>query len=310
MIAHDTSRTVVLMGVYNGEQFLQEQIESIDRQTFKNIDLLVSDDGSTDQSIALLSAQKSRWNKGSFHIVNGPKQGFAENYRYLITSVALDRDYFAFADQDDIWDEDKLDVACSWLGQQGDQPALFCSRTRTMSVNGKTLGYSPLFAKPPSFRNAIVQSLAGGNTMVMNRAAMKLVAESAKRSKFISHDWWSYLVVTGVGGTVKYDPTPRIGYRQHGGNVVGENDSWRARFLRVRHLFAGRFSCWNDQNISGLKESREVLTPEAQSVICQFERARNASLVKRVTTLHHAGFYRQTLFGNLGLYLACIFRRL
>ena len=96
-----------------------------------------------------------------------------------------------------------------------DVPALFCSRTRIITAEGEPAGFSPLFSKKPSFRNAIVQSIAGGNTMVMNRAARDIMLEASRRTGFVSHDWWCYLILTGVGGIVHYSPTAKIGYRQH-----------------------------------------------------------------------------------------------
>src|SRR5690606_17695974 len=123
--------------------------------------------------------------------------------------------------------------------QPSDGPALYCTRTRTVSEEGSTVGLSPLFAKPPGFRNALVQSIAGANTMVMNRSAWRLVREASRRTSFISHDWWCYLIVAGAGGVVRYSPVARIGYRQHAKNLVGENNSWRARMSRLSHLMKG-----------------------------------------------------------------------
>ena len=84
---------------------------------------------------------------------------------------------------------------------------------------------SPLFRRPPSFRNALVQSLAGGNTMVLNRPARDLVALASRRARFVSHDWWAYLLVTGAGGAVHYSAKPLVRYRQHAHNLVGANTS-------------------------------------------------------------------------------------
>ena len=97
-----------------------------------------------------------------------------------MTNPAIDGDYFAFCDQDDLWDEDKLAEALDWLEKQpADTPALYCTRTRTVDERGSEIGLSPLFRRRPSFRNAIVQSIAGANTMVMNKAAWLIVREAS-----------------------------------------------------------------------------------------------------------------------------------
>lgn len=308
----ETKRVAILLAVYNGEAFLERQLETLARQSVSNIDLWISDDGSKDGSRAIVTQVAKRWTKGNVYSIEGPGRGFAENFRSLLTNPEIEADYFAFCDQDDVWDDDKLAIALEWLeSQREDVPALFCSRTKTITTEGEPVGFSPLFSKKPSFRNAIVQSIAGGNTMVMNRAARSVMFEASRRTEFVSHDWWCYLIVTGVGGVVRYSPTAKIGYRQHPSNLVGENNSWRARMFRVGHLMKGRFVHWNDRNLAGLATCVDMLSPEARETIQLFSQARSSSLLfTRLSALIRARVYRQTLFGHIGLYVACILKRL
>lgn len=303
-------RIAVLLATFNGTRFLERQISTIARQTAGMIDLWVSDDGSTDGSRDVLEKAARSWKRGAFHILTGPGCGFAENFRSLMLHPHLDADYVAFCDQDDEWDHDKLEAALSWLARQGETPALYCSRTRIVSSDGRTIGLSPLFSRPPDFRNALVQNIAGGNTMVMNRAAWRLVRDTAHRASFVSHDWWCYLIVTGAGGVVYYSSEPKVSYRQHDGNLVGENSSWRARLSRIKHLMRGRFREWNSRNLSALKACCDVLTPSANEAIALFTEARSAGLLRRLQALRRSGVYRQTLLGEIGLLVACITRRL
>src|SRR5690606_38102924 len=138
------------------------------------------------------------------------------------------------------------------------------------------------------------QSIAGGKTMVMNRAAALLLRQSVARTEFVSHDWWAYLMVTGAGGTVHYSPTPHVRYRQHGGNLVGENSSWLSRLQRVVALFRGRFRRWDDINAAGLHACADLLTEEARATLLQFDRMRGPNPVRRLRALRQAGAYRQT----------------
>jgi glycosyltransferase involved in cell wall biosynthesis len=306
-------RVLILMAVYNGERFLDEQLRSIESQSFATIDMLVSDDGSRDGSPALLELWRKRWNKGEFRIIDGPRAGFAANFRHLMLNAGDPPNYVAFADQDDIWDQDKIERQVNRLRLIGSgRPALSCGRTRTMTDDGSFTGMSPRFSRPPCFRNAIVQSIAGANTMVLNDVAFRVVAETARRSPFVSHDWWSYLIVSGAGGVVDYTTEPAISYRQHEGNLVGANNSLRARLQRMRAaLFSNRFSDWNSRNLQGLSICRDLLTDEAQCVISDFERSRShPSAVVRLRTLIASGIHRQTVFGQLSLYGACALKRL
>lgn len=301
----------VLLGTYNGDRFLEEQLRSIAGQAHRRIDIWASDDGSTDRTIAILRASSGSWDKGLFRILEGPKNGFAENFRSLITNTAIDADYFAFCDQDDFWDNDKLSEAVAWLAtQEASRPALYCSRTRLISGEGQTIGYSPLFSRRPSFRNAIVQSIAGGNTIVLNRIARDMIAKASRRSSFISHDWWSYMIVMGAGGAVHYAPRPRIGYRQHDNNLIGSNSSLSARLSRYRFLHEGGYAKWMNINVAGLTACSDLLTEDALDVLERFQKAREQALAKRLYHLFRSGAYRQSLRGTIGLYVACVLNKL
>ena len=301
----------ILACVFNGEPFLGEQLASLAGQSFPRIDLVLSDDGSTDGSRELLATYGSTWRKGRFEIIQGPGKGFAENFRSQLVNEAIEADYFAFCDQDDIWAPEKVSTAVAWLMQQPpDKPALYCSRTRIVDIAGRPVGHSPLFIAPPTFRNAIVQSIAGGNTMVMNAAARSLMAEASRRSGFVSHDWWCYMMVTGAGGAIRYDPSPLIDYRQHQGNLVGSNDSIVSRLGRTSFLLKGGFAAWTDRNIAGLRACEDLLDDEARSVLDHFDRLRRMFLPRRMIELHRSGLYRQTKAGQISLYIASAINRL
>ena len=298
----------IWLATRNGAAFLDEQLRSLAAQTHPSIDIWASDDGSTDGTLAILSDWQGRWTKGSFSIGEGPGGGFAENFRALISNQA-DADFFACCDQDDLWEPHKLEAALAWMrSQDASLPLLFCSRTLTISESGVPIGMSPLFRRKPSFRNALVQSLAGGNTMVLNRAARDIVALASRRVRFVSHDWWMYQLVTGAGGSVRYSPEPLVRYRQHAENLVGANTSWSARLGRLRLLLGGRFIAWNDMNLAGLEENRDLLTPDAVEAMELFAQARKGGLLARIASLRRSGVYRQTPQGTLALWAALAFR--
>jgi len=310
MVSQAQSITI-LMATYDGADFLEEQLQSLVDQRWERINVLASDDGSTDATLAILKDWQGRWSRGRFEIVRGPGAGFAENFRSLLCSSAFDADFVAFCDQDDVWGADKLCAAAARLGKVSpDCPALYSSRTEYISEDGVHLGYSPLFNGATSFRNAIVQNIGGGNTMVMNRAAFLLVGEGARRTGFVSHDWWSYLMVTGAGGRVIYDSVPRIAYRQHGGNLVGENTSIRAKIDRLKRMIAGQFSEWTERNTAGLNICADLLTPESRSILAAFTDAKRSGLIARIAAVVRLRLYRQTFTGNVGLYVQALIGRL
>src|SRR5690606_36468867 len=109
-----------------------------------------------------------------------------------VCRTEIQADFYAYADQDDIWMPDKLSRALVFLERNLDQAAMYCSRTELVTSCGKSVGkMSPLFPKLPTFVNALVQSLAGGNTMVINHRACELLRKAGE-VHVVSHDWWTY----------------------------------------------------------------------------------------------------------------------
>ena len=298
------------MATHDGEAYLTEQLASLRSQTWLNIDLLLSDDGSTDGTLEALREFASAWPKGHVTIVPGPCNGFAENFRSLILRhEAASADYVAFCDQDDIWKDDKLENAIAWLSSRPDgKPALYCGRT--LNFAGQRRWMSPLFPYQPCFANALVQSIAGGNTMVMNRSAFDLVQTAARRARFVSHDWLAYLIVTGAGGEVFYNPEPDVLYRQHDTNLVGANNTWTSLIPRLLFILDGRFREWTDMNVQTLRANIDLLTPHARQVLDRFCAARQAPLHRRIVGVRQSGVFRQTRKGQAALIIAALLKLL
>jgi hypothetical protein len=180
-----------------------------------------------------------------------------------------------------------------------------------MDEDGNETGLSPLFVrKPPSFRNALVQSIAGGNTMVFNAAARALLMAAGPAVRPISHDWWTYQLVTGCGGTVFYDATPTVRYRQHGRQVFGSNVGLLPRLQRAVLVAGGRFKLWTDTNTKALEVMRRRFTPENQRIYDLLLSARIGSLAHRLVALEKSGIHRQGWLDNVGLYTTVLLNRL
>lgn len=300
-------KVAILLCTFHGQHYLAEQLDSFATQTHKNWGVWASDDGSKDDTHSILMAYKEQWPAGRLSIHFGPAEGFAANFLSLTCRASVEADFYAYSDQDDVWEADKLSRALRWLSTVPPSvPALYCSRTRLVDAENNAIGVSPLFTKAPGFANALIQNIGGGNTMVFNNAARELLREAGENKSVITHDWWAYMVVTGCGGRVFYDSKPTLRYRQHGGNLVGTNANWAARLKRIRMLFQGRFKYWNDCNISALLTLEHRLTPENREILQRFADARGMSLIPRLIHLKRSGIYRQTLLGNIGLVAAAI----
>lgn len=295
----------------NGAKYLEAQLESILRQTHADWSLWVSDDGSTDETLVILK-EFSRDLIQPFFLIQGPRLGVSANFASLIQREDIKADYFSFCDQDDIWYPDKLERALKWHESvSAATPNLYGGRTRLVDSALRVIGYSPLFSRKPAFSNALVQSIMGGNTMVMNQTAKVLWLKTPRGMDIVSQDWWSYILVSGAGGNVYYDPVPFLDYRQHDTNIIGANTGWYARLKRLKRLVNGDFRKWTDKLMSVLgKIQNDVLTPENRKIFSDFEKVHSDYVFVRLKGVRMSAIYRQTYMGNIGLWFAILFKKI
>ncbi len=194
---------VIMMATFNGSAYLDEQLKSISNQSYQNWQLIISDDGSDDESLQILKSFQRRYSSGKVVIRSGPNKGSASNFLSMLSDCIIRGEYYAFSDQDDVWLPNKLEVAVAKLNsyKQLDLPCLYCGRSIYADENLKKITESPLFTFPQTFRNALVQNIAGGNTMVFNHKLKKFF-ELIKFPGVPVHDWLVYMVATGMGGVV------------------------------------------------------------------------------------------------------------
>ena len=254
MVNDDPGASVaILLCLFDGGRFLRSQLDSIERQTHRNWLLFASDDGSADEGMTMVRAFQKKHGRDRVTIQNGPGRGFVSNFLSLICQPGVSADYYAFSDQDDVWEDDKLVRALTWLsGIPRETPAVYGSRTSLIDPDGRKVALSPLFRRPPSFANALVQNIAGGNTMVFNEAARQLFIKAGGVVDVPSHDWWLYLLTTASGGLVHYDPYCSVQYRRHERNLVGWNIGM------VAESNAPRCSCRADSNVGPTRTLRPL----------------------------------------------------
>ena len=315
---------LILMGTFNGERFIREQLDSIEAQRHKNWKLVISDDGSTDRTLEIARQWASEIGEGRVVFREGPRKGFPQNFLSMACDPNLIADFYAFSDQDDVWMEEKL-LAAIYVVQKHEHGSsvqnkrqiasseadlfLYCGRTAYVGEDLKIYQYSRRFTKPPSFANAIVQSLAGGNTMLFNHR-LKKVLERVGVVPTVSHDWWLYQLVTGAGGQVFYDEKPYILYRQSRHTLVGENQSLGAKYRRVRMSLAGLLRKYIDQNISCWEGAEKYINTENKKIFKNFKECRDYNIFKRIFYFWDLGIHRQSALETLALYALLIVKKI
>ena len=311
----DDGRLAILMAVWNGAAYLPAQLDSFAAQEFAAWDLVAGDDGSTDASQAILRDFAARTAGHAVTLLDGPRAGGTAHFLTLLTRAPAGARWIAFADQDDVWLPEKLARATRALQTVPDGvPGLYCSRTFVTGPDLENPVPSRDWHRPPGFRNALVQNIASGNTIVLNRAApdppRRAAVPALKVPDMPGHDWWLYQIVTGAGGRILHDARPALYYRQHGGNQVGANRGLAAALVRARKIVNGVYSDWNAANIAALDGARDCLTPDNRALLDAFARMRGAPAPRRIRSFARLGLYRQTRLTQAALWAAVLLGRI
>lgn len=298
--------TVVLLAAYRGARFLPEQLASLAGQRGADWRLVAGDDGSEDATPAILAAFAAA-HPGRVEIVAGPRAGPAAHFRALLHRAGA-ADYAAYCDQDDVWDSDKLARAAAALARlPAERPALYAARVRYVDAERAPLGLSTV-PRRPGFGHALVQNLAPGNTMVLNRAALALMqAAEAEAPAVPIHDWWTYQLVSGAGGAVIFDPDPVLDYRQHEANAIGTELGMLAFGRRMVRLAGGAKRRQLEAALPALAASGHRLT-EANRARLEALRASlsTGSPGARLALLRASGARAATPAGDLALRAAAL----
>jgi glycosyltransferase involved in cell wall biosynthesis len=285
----------VLLSTYNGERYLSQLLASVRAQEHPHVRLSVRDDGSSDGTVGLIEQFVS--DRPSDRLSVGANLGAARSFMTLLRAVSTDAGYAAFCDQDDVWLPGKLSSAVEAL-QDVEGPALYCGAVRLVSESLSELKVHRRCLRGASFANALVENIATGCTIVLNRPAIDLLA-SRTPQRFVMHDAWCYLVVAGCGRVV-YDPQPYVLYRLHGTNAVGVGPTlwaeWSGR--AARQVREGRARLLTSQAGELSRLYGPQLRPDAARCLEEFLGARSP-LASRLRYAVRGSAYRQRRIDDL-----------
>ena len=231
----------VLMATYNGEKYIEEQIESILNQTYKNIQLIISDDCSTDRTREILKKYENNEKIKIFY--QEENLGYIKNFEFLLKNVK--NDLYMLSDQDDVWKSEKIEKAVEKLRTEnldlvfGDLEVvdenlntIYKSFDKYMKVDrkiNKCIG---------NYKLQYLYNCITGCTILSKKEFLKEILPLPTDSKYMLHDYWIGLIVS-LHGKIGYINETYIKYRQHGNNQVGTGkQTYKFKKLnQVRDLF-------------------------------------------------------------------------
>ncbi|MDQ1325824.1 MAG: hypothetical protein QG564_948 [Campylobacterota bacterium] len=217
----------IAMATYNGEKYLTEQLDSIYAQTYKNIEVIVCDDCSSDKTVEILEDYSKKF--GLKYFVNENNLGFVKNFE---KAVNLCRgDYIALSDQDDIWLPHKLSTLMENIGDN----ILTCSDLTLINESGHIIEESFFESTNRSknekftFYKLMFRNYIWGCTILMKKDLLKKAHPIPINAE--SHDQW-YGLVASTAGSIYLCKWPLVLYRQHDKNQFGAKKFFKISILK------------------------------------------------------------------------------
>lgn len=283
-------KVVVLMSSFNGQEFIQEQIESILHQKNADIYLIIRDDGSTDNTLSILRNYQNNYPE-KIEVIEGTNIGWRESFFKLISYAGeryANSDYFAFADQDDIWLPVKIEKAIEKLNGNRSIPSLYCSNLLYYK-DGRNYGPIRKGSIDVTYKKSLVRNQATGCTVIFNRKLLQQLITGLPEIP-IAHDYWTYLVAC-LCGKVVVDNEAYILYRQHNNNQIGYNPGvvnvWRRRIRNFRSLLTAREREHTAKEL--LRIHGKNMYPEAKEAVEKMAFYRH-SYTRRFSLLFDSGY--------------------
>jgi glycosyltransferase involved in cell wall biosynthesis len=294
----------ILMATFNGARFLPAQLDSLLTQSHTNWSLMVSDDGSRDGTTDILRAFDRAHPDRNVQLLEGPQSGTpTQNFMSLLTHRDVPAGYVALADQDDVWLPQKLTRAVDHLAQcPANLPAIYAAESILTDATLRPIGRSAEPNATPSFRNALVQNLFAGHSIVLNAAALALVRDAGAPPGIHFHDWWLYQLIAGAGGACLLDPAQTTLYRQHGSNAFGASHGLSGALRRINHLLRSDYGTWLAAHWQALHDAAPHLTPDARDLIRDL--LDQPQKQNRATQFRRLGLKRSSAHGTAALWLA------
>lgn len=260
-------KVCILLSTYNGEKYVNEQIDSLLAQENVDVTLLVRDDGSKDNTVSILREYAEKFpNVVILEKEFGNNFNVAKSFAFLLTSACKmfsDINYFFFADQDDFWLSDKCFRAVDKLKVHSSKPALYFSKKKL--VNGKLdpLDKDDVIRLTGSFWDYFDRSNAYGCTMCMTRPLVHLLEKDYFYKHPFLHDNYIYRLCLAGSLPIVYDNTETILYRQHGNNVAGSVK---------RNVFRGLKKLFKKDRVHIIREMSKYILEEHSEIVSKSSR--------------------------------------
>lgn len=301
----------IIMGTYNGEKYIREQIDSILENTWKNWRLWICDDGSKDETEKIAKEYEEAYKGKIFWKPNEKNKGAAINF--LDAAAKMTGDYVMFCDQDDYWLPEKIESTLQCMKEKeemyGAQTPITVF-TDAKVVNDKLEVIADSFHKSGKLDTGkldlphmLMENKMMGCTMMLNRALLSKIEKFPKKVRM--HDWWAGIVAAAYGKIVYLDK-PTMLYRQHVNNVIGSTAFTADTVIE-------KVSAWKKQKQALLDTQKQAgslylvvqddVDEMTKHIIYTFATLDKQNWIKRRMQIVRYKFYKSGIVRNVGVLL-------
>lgn len=291
----------ILMSTYNGQQFLAEQIRSIQEQSYTDWTLFIRDDGSSDNTKEILKDFEHQDSR--IHLIDSDKSdnlGVIKSFHKLVNHDRAD--YYFFSDQDDVWLPNKLELSLKEAQNYlADLPLMVYMDLKVVNQDLEIMTESMVKSQSHHANTELVQELTEntvtGGVAMINHALAEMWQET---DDILMHDWYLALLASAFGNLVFIDQPGEL-YRQHSDNVLGARTLSKRfkKWIRPHILFA----VYWDLIKNSQKQARHLLQmPLSQSnreLIEAFVTIMDKPMLERFRILRKYGLKKNKAFHTL-----------
>ncbi|MDG4525178.1 glycosyltransferase family 2 protein [Streptococcus suis] len=291
----------ILMSTYNGQQFLAEQIRSIQEQSYTDWTLFIRDDGSSDNTKEILKDFEHQDSR--IHLIDSDKSdnlGVIKSFHKLVNHDRAD--YYFFSDQDDVWLPNKLELSLKEAQNYlADLPLMVYMDLKVVNQDLEIMTESMVKSQSHHANTELVQELTEntvtGGVAMINHALAEMWQET---DDILMHDWYLALLASAFGNLVFIDQPAEL-YRQHSDNVLGARTLSKRfkKWIRPHILFA----VYWDLIKNSQKQARHLLQmPLSQSnreLIEAFVTIMDKPMLERFRILRKYGLKKNKAFHTL-----------
>ncbi|MCQ9628121.1 glycosyltransferase family 2 protein [Cetobacterium somerae] len=297
----------ILLSTYNGENFLEEQLNSIVKQTYENWKIIIRDDGSTDKTVEIIKKYMKRYPKKIKVIENNGNLGAAKSFMSLINYS--NSDYFMFCDQDDYWLEDKIEITLKKMleleKKNKNKPILIHTDLKVVNQNldeisSSLWSYQGVNPKIKNYRKLIVENNITGCTVMLNKNIKKYLKNYDIKKYIIMHDWFLGVLVAKLG-VIDFVEKATILYRQHGKNDTGAKKN--NILIKILSLKKINFKLEIIEKLK--KQSETIFDILEEEAILSFSNIKEKKFLLRKIWVMKNGFMKHSFIKNI-IYLILI----